>query len=94
MRNPITSNKYEEAPEYPNDAYAIDGYRSVAFTIYGWETEADEDTEWSGMENRTGKLVAVMVGDDRRFTVDPDDVSEIPAEGYCRSCGQIGCAHG
>lgn len=85
---------YEPAPEYPNDAYAVRGWKGVAFAIYGWETEPDDETEWSGIENRTGNLVAVMVGDDRHHSVCPDDVLPIPEEGYCPSCGQIGCNHG
>ena len=85
---------YENAPEYPADAYVVSGYRGVAFSVYGWETEPDTDTEWTGIESRTGNLVAVMVGDDRHFSVDPSDVSAIPDDGYCPSCGQIGCAHG
>lgn len=72
---------YEDAPEYQADAYRIDG----------WETEPDEDTEWSGYENRTGNLIAVMIGDDRHFAVDPDDVSELRDDEYCPECGQIGC---
>jgi len=32
-----------------------------------------------------------MVGDDREFSVDPEDVTEIPENAYCPECGQIGC---
>jgi len=87
MRKP----NYEAAPEYDADAYTVEGYRGIAWGVRGWETEPDEDTEWSGIENRTGRLVCVMVGDDRRFTFDPDEVHPIKAEDYCPECGQIGC---
>ena len=83
---------YEDAPEYPGH-YTVCGMFGVAYRVLGWETEPDEDTEWTGMENRTGNLVMVMVGDDRHHSVEPDDVTEIPADGFCRDCGQIGCGH-
>lgn len=87
----ITTNSYEPAPEYVADAYAVRGWNGVAFSVLGWETEPDQDTEWSGCENRTGNLIAVMVGDDRHFSVDPDDLSELDEKSYCHECGQIGC---
>ena len=85
---------YEDAPEYPNNAYRVDGYSGIAWYVHGWETEPDEDTEWSGCENRTGKLVCTMVGDDRHFTFDPDEIIELPDDAYCSGCGQIGCMAG
>jgi hypothetical protein len=77
--------------EYQADAYRIDGWCGIAWHILGWEIGSDEDTEWGGYEVRTGKLIAVMIGDDRHFAVDPDDVSELHEDDYCRVCGQIGC---
>lgn len=83
---------YEDAPEYPNDAYQVRGFPTGCY-VRGWQTEPDEDTEWSGCENRTGMLVIVMVGDDAMHLVNPDDVSDIDEDEYCHECGQIGCAH-
>ena len=85
---------YEDAPEYPEDAYRVNGYSGIAWYVRGWETEPDDDTEWSGYENRTGKLVCTMVGDDRKFTFDPDEISPLKPSEFCHECGQIGCAHG
>jgi hypothetical protein len=34
-----------------------------------------------------------MVGDDRYFMFDPDDVSPLAREEFCGECGQVGCAH-
>lgn len=82
---------YEEAEEYQADAYTVEGYRGIAWYVLGWETEPDEDTDWTGMEVRTGKLVCRMVGDDRYFTFDPDEVTPLDREAYCGICGQIGC---
>jgi len=38
-----------------------------------------------------GSIVAVMVGDDRRYIHDASDCTEIDEEQYCGSCGQMGC---
>lgn len=72
-------------------AYRADGYSGVAWNVYGYETEPDEDTEWSGIENPTGLLVAHMIGDDRTFTFEPDELTPLAEEDYCSGCGQIGC---
>ena len=74
-------------------AYTIKRQGGVAWRVLGWETEHDEETVWSGIENRTGRVVCVMVGDDARFAFDPDDVTALAREAYCGECGQIGCAH-
>lgn len=74
-------------------AFTIRGWRGVAWHVLGWETEATEDTEWDGIYVRTGRVVAVMVGDDSYFTFDPEDVEPLARKDYCGSCGQIGCAH-
>lgn len=71
--------------------YTADGYGGVAWRVTGWETKPDEDTEWTGFEVPTGMLVAHMVGDDRDFTFDPDDLTAIPDDAYCPECGQVGC---
>lgn len=83
----------EDGDAFPADAYRVDGYGGVAWYVLGWETAPDADTEWSGIEERTGRVVARMVGDDRDFAFDPDDVHAIEPESFCRSCGQIGCGH-
>lgn len=74
-------------------AFTVRQYPGIAWRVLGWETEPDEDTEWSGYEVRTGRVVAVMVGDDRHFSLDVDDVAALPREDYCGECGQIGCTH-
>ncbi len=76
-----------------NSAYKVKGWPGIAWRVYGWETKPDEDTEWTGIEARTGKLLAHMVGDDKQFAFDPGDLTPI-AEEYCPDCGQIGCGHG
>jgi hypothetical protein len=75
------------------DHYRVRGFKGIAFWVDGWETEPDEDTEWSGFETRTGFVLAVMVGDDRRHRVEPDDLERIDEADFCHVCGQIGCTH-
>ena len=86
-------NYEEDAEAFPAEAYSVQGYRGVAWYVYGWETEPTEDTEWDVIEERTGRVVAVMIGDDRRHTFDPDELTPLEREGYCGVCGQVGCTH-
>jgi hypothetical protein len=76
------------------DAYTVKRYSDgIAWAVLGWETAPDEDTEWSGYERRTGQVVCRMIGDDRNFVFDPDDLTPLDREDYCGECGQIGCCH-
>jgi hypothetical protein len=53
-----------------------------AGTTYEWPEVIEEDT---------GQLYVVMVGDDHKWIVDPGDLEDVPEdEDYC-GCGQIGC---
>ena len=36
-------------------------------------------------------VVVVMIGDDYKWHVSPDDVHELDDDAYCGGCGQIGC---
>ena len=75
----------------PGIRYSVAGYRGIAWHYIGDETEPTEDTEWSGIEDPTGRVVMVMVGDDRRFTFDPEDCVPLADGDSCRECGQVGC---
>lgn len=90
---PVTRGKHWEDPdkEWTADAYTVSEYRGIAWSVYGLELEPDEDTHWSGCMNRTGKILARMIGDDRFFTFDPDEVTPIQEDEYCAECGQVGC---
>jgi hypothetical protein len=66
-------------------------YPGVSMYSLGWETEPDEDTVWSGCEVRTGRVLAVMVGDDLRRSFDPDDLEPLERSAFCGECGQVGC---
>ena len=71
--------------------YAVNGYSGVAWRYVGDAVEPDEDTEWTGICNRTGQVVMCMVGDDRWFVFDASDCEPIGDDDYCSECGQIGC---
>lgn len=76
-------------------AYIADGWGAgIAWRATALETEPDEDTEWTGFENPTGRVLAHMVGDDRTYAFDPDDLTAIADEDYCQGCGQVGCGWG
>lgn len=87
-------------------AYRVDGYSGVAWRLLGWAQEdipvltygEDEDgnEEWLDFGERELAddpycVVAVMIGDDRRFTFDRDEIHVIPEDGFCHGCGQTGC---
>ena len=84
-------------PHYEPDAEICGVYKlcndGVAWRILGWETQPDEDTEWTGIEERTGRVVARMVGDDSLFVYELEDFEPLVREEYCGECGQIGCMH-
>lgn len=65
------------------NAYSVRGYGGIAFRVLGWETEPDEDTEWTGYEVRTGRVIAIMIGDDHKHVID-DTESDSD-----RSCGVL-----
>jgi len=90
MRRP---NYEEDNDAWPADAYSVKGYRGIAWHVFGWETAPNHDTEWSGIEERTGLVVACMVGDDSYCTFEPDELTALNREEYCGGCGQIGCTH-
>lgn len=72
-------------------AFKVRGHGGVAWYVLGWEVAPDEDTEWSGIMERTGKVVCIMVGDDRRFVFDRDELTKLARKDYCGDCGQTGC---
>jgi hypothetical protein len=78
-----------------SDAYTVPRLKlAVAWRVLGWELEPDDDTEWTGIYQRTGQVLAIMVGDDSVHWFEPDDLQPLSVEQFCGSCGQIGCSHG
>jgi hypothetical protein len=83
---------------FSSPAYRVKGWQGIAFHVLGWETETRPgswDCEiWDENECetvRTGKVVVCMVGDDRHFLEDPEDLTPLCRNEYGGVCGQIGC---
>jgi hypothetical protein len=74
-----------------DDRYRVAHYPGVAFWYAGPQIELYDDGGDEPAERQTGMALMVMVGDDRRHVVDPEDVSPLAEEDYCHSCGQVGC---
>lgn len=58
-------------------AYKAEGWSArIVWRPFAYETEPDEETEGSGIENPTGRVLAHRVGDvDRVYAFDPDDLA-------------------
>lgn len=67
--------------------YAVDGWRGIAFTVYGFPVDPTDDFDGTS-------VIVVMVGDDQKHLVDVDDLHELSQDEFCAGCGQIGCGHG
>jgi hypothetical protein len=71
-------------------AYKVDGYGGVAWRVLGPATT----TVYEG-----DALVCNddecdhMLGDDREFTFDVEDLTALDRDEFCGECGQIGCGH-
>lgn len=79
------------APRYEWPHYRVTGYAGIAWNFLRPETAPDDDTVWTGIEPETGRALMVMVGDDRKFSIDPADVMPLAETAFCHECGQIGC---
>ena len=100
MTPPITAEILKTQSE-TDDRFTVDGWSAgIAWYCAGAEMvdEYDEETgenvtEWSGYQVPTGRVLMVMIGDDRTFPTDPEDVTLLPELDYCAQCGQVGCSH-
>lgn len=74
-------------------AYTADSFSAgIAWRAFAYESEPDEDTEWSGYEVPTGRVLAHMIGDDRTFAFEPEDLTPLEPGAFCVECGQVGCS--
>ena len=89
-------------------AYKVDGYPGIAWHIIDYAREfvtyeIEENVPGFMMpdiielqeevEDRS-RVIAVMIGDDRSFTFDVEDLTIIDDDDYCSCCGQLGCPWG
>lgn len=84
-------------------AFRIDGFpeRWEPYTALVPSEDGEElvevDTgegEWVEQDESCGRVIVVMIGDDRRHEVDIEDLSPLADNEVCDSCGQIGCGWG
>jgi hypothetical protein len=91
--NGRTMSQNEHKLDFEN-AYKVEGYDGIAWRIQSYEIIKDEDYEWSGITQvNRDRVVCYMIGDDREFTFDVSDLTELDETEYCTVCGQIGCNH-
>jgi hypothetical protein len=77
--------------------YSVRAYKGIAFVLLGWAIDEDslKDYDCTGiLEPDKSRVVAVMVGDDRRREIDVEDLALLDEAAFCPSCGQIGCGCG
>lgn len=89
--------------------YMVEGWRGVAYRLLGyakvWEPSMFIGTDDQGEDyeyeepgegewvDDTSRVIAVMVGDDHKQTVDIEDLTVLGELDYCSECGQVGCSH-
>ena len=61
-----------------DDAVSVEGWDGIAFSV---------------LELKDHRATVIMIGDDRKWEVDINDLKLLKSEQYCRDCGQIGCYH-
>lgn len=100
-----TEQGFDFEPAYRADGYGAIAWRVTGYaqewTQESWEYcgEGDEEDDANYYYNEpepyddVTRVVAHMIGDDRDFTFDIDELTAIDREDYCGECGQIGCAH-
>jgi hypothetical protein len=52
-----------------------------------------EDDEWEDGQELTSAFFH-MVGDDRLYEIEIEDIEILDDDEFCGGCGQIGCGHG
>lgn len=100
-----------DATAFPAEAYRLKGDRyAVAWRLLGWHVEPDDDTEWDGLEKRTGQVydwmscahlildregIAVPAcGSRGRISGQLHKTPPDYARGTCRTCQRIAKARG
>lgn len=75
-----------------SERFTVEGYRGIAFYFAGEQKETVY-SDWGDPVDytETGMVYMVMVGDDCKHIIDPEDVTVISDDDYCHECGQIGC---
>lgn len=73
---------WDDGDAFVGSTVSVSGYEGIAFRIDSVSLPFPAD-----------RVQAHMIGDDRTFEFDRDEVVVIPREAFCGECGQIGCTH-
>ena len=73
--------------------YRVKGCWGIAWCLIGYATKPSRDEDEDD-EIDESKVIAFMVGDNKRHEIDVEDLVLLPSDKFCPECGQIGCGHG
>lgn len=105
----IGTDSVDMAARYTVDGYPGVAFRVTGYSYRNWyegdvlvcpDDDCDHDLSemcwaeggWT-LVTDLHVVTAVMVGDDREHEIHVTDLTLLPADGYCRGCGQTGCGH-
>lgn len=77
-------------------AYKVEGYEGVAWLLIchpRYIVDDDDNCNFGAFAN-TERVVAHMIGDNREFEFEIDEITPISEDEYCSQCGQMRCNHG
>lgn len=84
----INPGSFVRVKNYPPIAWLVIGKTRIkAARSYNFN---DDDWDWATIES-DDKYTCVMVGDDRKFEIDCEDIIIINDDEFCRSCGDLNC---
>ena len=78
MMDEDDSEPFTDGPLKGKDV-KVNGFRGIACYVVA--------------DDGDNKAVVVMVGDDKKHTVDREDCTVIDEDEFCSVCGQMGCTH-
>lgn len=95
----VDFGQYVTAKDYGGIAFWVDNWSKDIKEEYVEYIESGDSGEvffgWEEVEVISDSIVeCYMVGDDRMFKFDIEDLTIIDVNDFCGSCGQIGCGHG
>lgn len=97
---PVDFTAHYRIAGYGGIAWYLRSYaKQVTDEEWVYDGEGDPEDEASYLYNEPeevedrNRVIAVMVGDDREFEVDIEDLTLLAREDFCGVCGQIGCNH-
>lgn len=73
---------WDDGDSFVGTAVTVESYKGVAFRI-----------DAVSLPFPAERVQAHMIGDDRTFEFDRDEVVVLEREAFCGECGQIGCTH-